>query len=211
MAADGQGAHRRPRTAYRLVDHIVDHLASAGVTHNFGVDGANIEDLYDAAFFHPDITVAAAVRYEHHQPGGRFCVLSGGITTAPTDQVDSPRNAGICRCGCVRWGSTAPRRIPTSSICRPPQCAGARCSTTRESGQTLLRRRRAYHGRRQVIDGRRADRVAEQTLGDHGGHPGADGVDAGVRAHDGAGELVGPEAAGPAIQPGRDHRGAAQR
>ncbi|MBN0042943.1 thiamine pyrophosphate-binding protein [Streptomyces actuosus] len=39
-----------PRTAepLRLVDHLASELARAGVTHLFGVGGANIEDLYDA-------------------------------------------------------------------------------------------------------------------------------------------------------------------
>ncbi|MCU7728504.1 thiamine pyrophosphate-binding protein [Actinoplanes sp. KI2] len=32
----------------RLVDRLVDHLATFGVDHVFGVGGANIEDLYDA-------------------------------------------------------------------------------------------------------------------------------------------------------------------
>ncbi|MFF7749032.1 thiamine pyrophosphate-binding protein [Streptomyces sp. NPDC007971] len=32
----------------RLVDHLAGELARAGVTHMFGVGGANIEDLYDA-------------------------------------------------------------------------------------------------------------------------------------------------------------------
>jgi acetolactate synthase-1/2/3 large subunit len=32
----------------RSVDHLADELARAGVTHMFGVGGANIEDLYDA-------------------------------------------------------------------------------------------------------------------------------------------------------------------
>ena len=45
---------------YRVVDHIVEHLAAVDVTHIFGVDGANIEDLYDAAHFHPDITAVLA-------------------------------------------------------------------------------------------------------------------------------------------------------
>src|SRR5690349_3117062 len=45
---------------YRVVDHIVGHLASAGVEYIFGVDGANIEDLYDAAYFRPDITAVLA-------------------------------------------------------------------------------------------------------------------------------------------------------
>ncbi|MEU7436097.1 thiamine pyrophosphate-binding protein [Streptomyces sioyaensis] len=38
----------RDAETVRLVDHLVAELASAGVTHLFGVGGANIEDLYDA-------------------------------------------------------------------------------------------------------------------------------------------------------------------
>jgi acetolactate synthase-1/2/3 large subunit len=45
---------------YRVVDHIVEQLAAMGVAHIFGVDGANIEDIYDAAHFHPDITAVLA-------------------------------------------------------------------------------------------------------------------------------------------------------
>ncbi|OMC21292.1 acetolactate synthase [Mycobacterium colombiense] len=45
---------------YRVVDHIVEHLAASGVDHVFGVDGANIEDVYDAAYFHPDINAVLA-------------------------------------------------------------------------------------------------------------------------------------------------------
>src|ERR1700739_4186910 len=45
---------------HRAVDHIVDRLASLGVDHIFGVDGANIEDLYDAAHFRSDITAVLA-------------------------------------------------------------------------------------------------------------------------------------------------------
>jgi acetolactate synthase I/II/III large subunit len=44
----------------RVVDHIVGHLARTGVEYVFGVDGANIEDLYDAAYFRPDITAVLA-------------------------------------------------------------------------------------------------------------------------------------------------------
>lgn len=46
--------------AHRVVDHIVGQLAANGVTHIFGVDGANIEDLYDAAYFRDDITAVLA-------------------------------------------------------------------------------------------------------------------------------------------------------
>src|SRR4051812_37830425 len=44
----------------RVVDHIVDRLAAHGVRHIFGVDGANIEDLYDAAHFRDDLTAGRA-------------------------------------------------------------------------------------------------------------------------------------------------------
>jgi acetolactate synthase I/II/III large subunit len=45
---------------YRVVDHIVERVALDGVDHIFGVDGANIEDLYDAAHFRSDITAVLA-------------------------------------------------------------------------------------------------------------------------------------------------------
>ena len=44
----------------RVVDYVVDCLTAAGVGHLFGVHGANIEDLYDAAFFCPDVTAVLA-------------------------------------------------------------------------------------------------------------------------------------------------------
>lgn len=44
----------------RVVDWIVDFLAAAGVDYLFGVDGANIEDLFDAAFDNPDVTAVLA-------------------------------------------------------------------------------------------------------------------------------------------------------
>lgn len=43
-----------------MVDHVVECLAAIGVDHIFGVDGANIEDLYDAAHFRSDITAVLA-------------------------------------------------------------------------------------------------------------------------------------------------------
>src|ERR1700733_6731657 len=44
----------------RVVDYIVGHLAAIGVDYIFGVDGTNIEDLYDAAYFRSDITAVLA-------------------------------------------------------------------------------------------------------------------------------------------------------
>ena len=46
--------------SHRVVDHIVGRLAAHGVEHIFGVDGANIEDLYDAAYFHNELTAVLA-------------------------------------------------------------------------------------------------------------------------------------------------------
>ncbi len=48
---------------HRVVDHIVGHLAGIGVDYIFGVDGANIEDLYDAAYFRSDI-IAVLAKHE---------------------------------------------------------------------------------------------------------------------------------------------------
>lgn len=45
---------------YRVVDYIVEQLAAIGIDHIFGVDGANIEDLYDAAHFHSSIAAVLA-------------------------------------------------------------------------------------------------------------------------------------------------------
>ncbi|CAM5741520.1 thiamine pyrophosphate-binding protein [Mycolicibacterium aubagnense] len=41
---------------HRVVDHIITQLAASGTEYFFGVDGANIEDLFDAAFCSGDIT-----------------------------------------------------------------------------------------------------------------------------------------------------------
>jgi acetolactate synthase-1/2/3 large subunit len=57
VSSDRSGAGER-RT--RVVDYIVEHLARRGIRHMFGVDGANIEDLYDAAYACPDVTAVLA-------------------------------------------------------------------------------------------------------------------------------------------------------
>lgn len=45
---------------HRVVDHLVGSLAARGISHVFGVDGANIEDLYDAAHDWHGITAVLA-------------------------------------------------------------------------------------------------------------------------------------------------------
>lgn len=72
-----------------MVDHIVEYLARIGVDYIFGVDGANIEDLYDAAHFRSDVTAvlakhefsAAAMADGYSRGGARLGVVaatSGG-------------------------------------------------------------------------------------------------------------------------------------
>jgi len=81
---------------HRVVDHIVGYLAASGVDYIFGVDGANIEDLYDAAFFRDDITAvlakhefsAATMADGYSRSGARLGVVaatSGGgcLNTVP--------------------------------------------------------------------------------------------------------------------------------
>src|ERR1700761_9155515 len=45
---------------HRVVDRIVEHLAGIDCEYIFGVDGANIEDLYDAANFNSHVTAVLA-------------------------------------------------------------------------------------------------------------------------------------------------------
>jgi acetolactate synthase I/II/III large subunit len=81
---------------HRVVDHIVGYLAAMDVEHIFGVDGANIEDLYDAAFFRDDITAvlakhefsAATMADGYSRSGAGLGVVAatsggGGLNTVP--------------------------------------------------------------------------------------------------------------------------------
>jgi acetolactate synthase I/II/III large subunit len=67
---------------HRVVDHIVEHLARTGVGYIFGVDGANIEDLYDAAYFRSDVT---AVLAKHEFSAA--AMADGGTAAAARDWV----------------------------------------------------------------------------------------------------------------------------
>jgi acetolactate synthase-1/2/3 large subunit len=60
MMTDRRRAEARPSARRRVADHIVEHLAAIGVEHIFGVGGANIEDLYDAAYFQREVTAILA-------------------------------------------------------------------------------------------------------------------------------------------------------
>ncbi len=80
----------------RVVDYIVEHLARRGTGHVFGVGGANIEDLYDAAQSCADITAvvakhefsAAAMADAYSRAGGGVGVVvatsgGGALNTIP--------------------------------------------------------------------------------------------------------------------------------
>ena len=80
----------------RVVDYIVEYLAALGVEHVFGVDGANIEDLFDAAHFCDGLDAvlakhefAAATMADGYRRAGRglgvLAATSGGgcLNTVP--------------------------------------------------------------------------------------------------------------------------------
>ncbi|MBL1073052.1 thiamine pyrophosphate-binding protein [Nocardia sp. 2] len=48
----------------RAADYLVRAVSALGVRHIFGVDGANIEDLYDAAFDHRQTVTAVVAKHE---------------------------------------------------------------------------------------------------------------------------------------------------
>ncbi|MFI9411902.1 thiamine pyrophosphate-binding protein [Nocardia gamkensis] len=48
----------------RVVDHLVRAVWASGVRHIFGVDGANIEDLYDAIFDAPEYVTGVVAKHE---------------------------------------------------------------------------------------------------------------------------------------------------
>ncbi|MFB7876946.1 thiamine pyrophosphate-binding protein [Nocardia sp. NPDC056064] len=48
----------------RVVDYLVRALAERGITHLFGVDGANIEDLYDAIFDADGLVTGVVAKHE---------------------------------------------------------------------------------------------------------------------------------------------------
>ncbi|WP_454199887.1 thiamine pyrophosphate-binding protein [Nocardia sp. Marseille-Q1738] len=48
----------------RVVDYLVQAVSALGVRHIFGVDGANIEDLYDAIFDAPDDVTGVIAKHE---------------------------------------------------------------------------------------------------------------------------------------------------
>ncbi|WP_319431436.1 thiamine pyrophosphate-binding protein [Mycobacterium sp. RTGN5] len=115
----------------RVVDYIVERLALRGVRHVFGVDGANIEDLYDAAHACPDVTAvvakhefsAAAMADAYSRTGGGIGVVAatsggGALNTVP----------GL--------GESLASRVPVLALIgQPPTTTDGRGSFQDTSGQ----------------------------------------------------------------------------
>lgn len=114
----------------RVVDFIVEHLALRGTRHLFGVDGANIEDVYDAAHARPDITAvvakhefsAAAMADAYSRARGAIGIViatSGGGASTP-----------------FRAGESLASRVPVLALVgQPPTTTDGRGSFQDTSGQ----------------------------------------------------------------------------
>ncbi len=125
------GADERAN-GYRVVDHIVDHLAASGVGHLFGVDGANIEDLYDAAHFRDDIT---AVLAKHEFSAA---TMADGYSRGGAGLGRGGRDLGrrIAESGCRAWGSRYASRVPVLALVgQPPTALDGRGSFQDTSGR----------------------------------------------------------------------------
>ena len=91
----------------RAVDYIVDQLASRGIGFVFGVDGANIEDLFDALLAHPDITGVLA-KHEF-----AAATMADGYSRAGADVGAVAATAGGCALNAIGGiGASVADRIP---------------------------------------------------------------------------------------------------
>src|SRR5436305_13862878 len=100
---------------HRVVDHIVAHLAANGIEHIFGVDGANIEDLYDAAHFCADITaVLAKHEFSAATMADGYSRSGAGLgVVAATSGGGSPNLV-------PRLGESLARRVPILALVGQP-------------------------------------------------------------------------------------------
>jgi len=102
----------------RVVDHIVDQLAASGVEFVFGVDGANIEDLYDALHFHPGITgVLAKHEFSAATMADGFSRASSGLGVVAATSGGGSLNliAGL--------GESYTSRVPVLALVGQPPIA----------------------------------------------------------------------------------------
>jgi acetolactate synthase I/II/III large subunit len=115
----------------RVVDHIVGHLAAIGVDYIFGVDGANIEDLYDAAFFQSDITAvlakhefsAATMADGYSRSGGGLGVVAANSGVSALNLVAGLGNRLPAACRYWRWWANRRPRWMVAAAYRTPAVA----------------------------------------------------------------------------------------
>ena len=109
-----QGAPWSVLDRLRVVDQIVDYLAATGAGHVVGLDGDNIEDLYDAAHFRKDIIRIIAVL-----PTTAFCGVPPNISVEPAKPPIRVTNvARKARKDCANTHVCDPR---AAVLPRPPQ------------------------------------------------------------------------------------------
>jgi acetolactate synthase-1/2/3 large subunit len=113
-----------------VVDHIVDYLAATGVEHIFGVDGDNLEDLYDAADFRSDI---AAVLAKHEFSAATMA--DGYSRSGAGLGVVASTSGGGCLNLVPGLGESLASRVPVLALIgQPPMALDGRGSFQDTSG-----------------------------------------------------------------------------
>ncbi len=116
----------------RVVDHIVDRLAAhGGVRHIFGVDGANIEDLYDAAHFRADLTAVLA----KHEFSAATMADGYRRSGAPLGGGGRHVRGAVPSISLPHWGESLTSRVPVLALVgQPPTAMDGRGSFQDTSG-----------------------------------------------------------------------------
>ena len=114
----------------RVVDYMVDELAARGVGYVFGVDGANIEDVYDALHYHDGITgVLAKHEFSAATMADGFSRASAGLGVVAATSGGGSLNliAGL--------GESYASRVPVLALVgQPPVAIDGRGSFQDTSG-----------------------------------------------------------------------------
>ncbi|WP_167109371.1 thiamine pyrophosphate-binding protein [Mycobacterium sp. DL592] len=95
----------------RVVDYIAAHLAHRGIQQLFGVDGANIEDLYDAVHAHPQMTAVVA-KHEF----SAAAMADAYSRTAPTLGVVIATSGGGALNTVAGLGESLASRVPVLAL-----------------------------------------------------------------------------------------------
>ena len=102
----------------RVVDHILECLARRGIRHVFGVDGANIEDLYDAAHARRDITAVVA----KHEFSAVAMAAASGRTVGGIGVVAATSGGGALNT-LPGLGESLASRVPVLALIGQPPMA----------------------------------------------------------------------------------------